>query len=104
MPMNRHMHLGVSARARAETYSKNVFYFRTDISKKSASRNTYKYIANKHDVNIVRMLMDLHMHLTWAPGASFGTGAYLGLPSPQAKRDRLKNGEVRRLELYFVVF
>ena len=31
------------------------------------------------------------MHLTWAPGASFGTGAYLGLPSPQAKRDRLKN-------------
>ena len=56
----------------------------------------------KYDVNIVRMLMDLHMHLTWAPGASFGTGAYLGLPSPQAKRDRLKNGEVRRLELYFV--
>ena len=75
-------------------------------SKQKRVKTTLNFILsshNKYDVNIVRMLMDLHMHLTWAPGASFGTGAYLGLPSPQAKSDRLKKGKVRRLELYFVV-
>ena len=77
----------------------------TNKNKQKTVKTTLNFILsshNKYEVNIVRMLMDLHMHLTWAPGSSFGTGAYLGLPSPQAKSDRLKNGEVRRLELYFV--
>ena len=44
------MSLGVSARGRAETYPKNVFYFSTDTSKKSASRITYnKYIAYAYE-------------------------------------------------------